>query len=414
MAQINDNYLKLQAGYLFPEIGRRVNAFCEANSDANVIKMGIGDVTQPLCPAIIDAMHAAVDEMAVKATFRGYGPEQGYQFLRDAIAKHDFQDRGVDVSADEIFVSDGSKCDSGNLLDIFGQDNTIAVLDPVYPVYVDTNVMAGHTGAADDSGRYAKLVYMPVTAESNFEPAIPDEKVDLIYLCYPNNPTGTVATRQTLEKWVAYAKENGSIIFYDAAYEAFISDPDVPRSIFEIEGARDVAIELRSFSKTAGFTGIRCGFTVIPKTLMGKTSTGETQSVHSLWNRRHSTKFNGVSYPVQRGAEAVYSEAGKSQIKDLIAFYMNNAKLLREGLADVGFEVYGGEHAPYVWLKTPNGVSSWDFFDELLSKSHIVGTPGSGFGAAGEGYFRLSAFNSLENTQEALQRIKEAYSTAQA
>jgi LL-diaminopimelate aminotransferase len=414
MAQINDNYLKLQAGYLFPEIGRRVNAFCEANSDANVIKMGIGDVTQPLCPAIIDAMHAAVDEMAVKATFRGYGPEQGYQFLRDAIAKHDFQDRGVDVSADEIFVSDGSKCDSGNLLDIFGQDNTIAVLDPVYPVYVDTNVMAGHTGVADDSGRYAKLVYMPVTAESNFEPAIPDEKVDLIYLCYPNNPTGTVATRQTLEKWVAYAKENGSIIFYDAAYEAFISDPDVPRSIFEIEGARDVAIELRSFSKTAGFTGIRCGFTVIPKTLMGKTSTGETQSVHSLWNRRHSTKFNGVSYPVQRGAEAVYSEAGKSQIKDLIAFYMNNAKLLREGLADVGFEVYGGEHAPYVWLKTPNGVSSWDFFDELLSKSHIVGTPGSGFGAAGEGYFRLSAFNSLENTQEALQRIKEAYSTAQA
>lgn len=414
MAQINDNYLKLQAGYLFPEIGRRVSTFCEANSDANVIKMGIGDVTQPLCPAIIEAMHAAVDEMAVKSTFRGYGPEQGYGFLRDAIAKNDFQDRGIDVSADEIFVSDGSKCDSGNLLDVFGQDNTIAVLDPVYPVYVDTNVMAGHTGAADESGRYAKLVYMPVTAESNFEPAIPDEKVDLIYLCYPNNPTGTVASRQTLEKWVAYAKQNGSIIFYDAAYEAFISDPDVPRSIFEIEGARDVAIELRSFSKTAGFTGIRCGFTVIPKTLMGKTSAGETQSVHALWNRRHCTKFNGVSYPVQRGAEAVYSEAGKSQIKDLIAFYMNNAKLLREGLAEVGFEVYGGEHAPYVWLKTPNGVSSWDFFDELLSKSHIVGTPGSGFGAAGEGYFRLSAFNSLENTQEALQRIKEAYSTAQA
>jgi LL-diaminopimelate aminotransferase len=412
MAQINDNYLKLQAGYLFPEIGRRVNAFCEANSDADVIKMGIGDVTQPLCPAIIDAMHAAVDEMAVKETFRGYGPEQGYPFLREAIAKNDFQDRGVNVAADEIFVSDGSKCDSGNLLDIFGPNNTIAVLDPVYPVYVDTNVMAGHTGAADESGRYEKLVYMPVTADTNFEPAIPTEKVDLIYLCYPNNPTGTVASRAILEKWVAYAKENGSIIFYDAAYEAYISDPDVPRSIYEIEGARDVAIELRSFSKTAGFTGIRCGFTVIPKTLMGTTSNGESQSVHALWNRRHCTKFNGVSYPVQRGAAAVYSEAGQQQIQELIAFYMNNAKLLRGGLAETGFEVYGGEHAPYVWLKTPNGVSSWDFFDELLSKSHIVGTPGSGFGAAGEGYFRLSAFNSLENTTEALQRIKSAYATA--
>ena len=414
MAQINDNYLKLQAGYLFPEIGRRVNAYCDANPDANVIKMGIGDVTQPLCSAIIDAMHKAVDEMAVKATFRGYGPEQGYGFLRDAIAKNDFQDRGIDVSADEIFVSDGSKCDSGNLLDVFGPDNTIAVLDPVYPVYVDTNVMAGHTGPADDNGRYGKLVYMPVTAESNFEPALPTEKVDLIYLCYPNNPTGTVATRETLEKWVAYAKENNSIIFYDAAYEAFISDDSVPRSIFEIEGARDVAIELRSFSKTAGFTGIRCGFTVIPKTLMGTTSTGERQSVHALWNRRHCTKFNGVSYPVQRGAEAVYSEEGRQQIKSLIDFYMNNAKLLREGLTEVGFEVYGGEHAPYVWLKTPGDATSWEFFDELLSKSHIVGTPGSGFGAAGEGYFRLSAFNSLENTQEALQRIKEAYSPAKA
>ena len=414
MAQINDNYLKLQAGYLFPEIGRRVNAFIEANPDANVIKMGIGDVTQPLCPAIIKAMHDAVDEMAVKETFRGYGPEQGYSFLRDAIAKHDFQDRGIDVAADEIFVSDGSKCDSGNLLDIFGPDNTIAVLDPVYPVYVDTNVMAGHTGAADETGRYGKLVYMPVTAESNFEPALPTEKVDLIYLCYPNNPTGTVATRETLEKWVAYAKENNSIIFYDAAYEAFISDPNVPRSIFEIEGAREVAIELRSFSKTAGFTGIRCGFTVIPKTLMGKTSDGQLQSVHALWNRRHCTKFNGVSYPVQRGAEAVYTAAGREQVSELIAFYMNNARLLREGLTEVGFEVYGGEHAPYVWIKTPNGMTSWEFFDELLGKSNIVGTPGSGFGAAGEGYFRLSAFNSVENTKEALSRIKEAYSAAKA
>ena len=414
MAQINDNYLKLQAGYLFPEIGRRVSAFIDANPEANVIKMGIGDVTQPLCPAIIKAMHAAVDEMAVKETFRGYGPEQGYSFLRDAIAKHDFQDRGIDVAADEIFVSDGSKCDSGNLLDVFGADNTIAVLDPVYPVYVDTNVMAGHTGAADESGRYGKLVYMPVTAESNFEPALPTEKVDLIYLCYPNNPTGTVASRETLEKWVAYAKENNSIIFYDAAYEAFISDANVPRSIFEIEGAREVAIELRSFSKTAGFTGIRCGFTVIPKTLMGKTSDGQLQSVHALWNRRHCTKFNGVSYPVQRGAEAVYSSEGREQVNELIAFYMNNARLLREGLAEVGFEVFGGEHAPYVWMKTPSDMTSWDFFDQLLGKSHIVGTPGSGFGAAGEGYFRLSAFNSLENTQEALSRIKEAYSAANA
>ena len=413
MARINDNYLKLQAGYLFPEIGRRVNAFIDANSEANVIKMGIGDVTQPLCPAIIKAMHSAVDEMAVKETFRGYGPEQGYSFLRDAIAKHDFQDRGIDVAADEIFVSDGSKCDSGNLLDVFGADNTIAVLDPVYPVYVDTNVMAGHTGPADETGRFGKLVYMPVTAESNFEPALPTEKVDLIYLCYPNNPTGTVASRQTLEKWVAYAKENNSIIFYDAAYEAFISDPDVPRSIFEIEGAREVAIELRSFSKTAGFTGIRCGFTVIPKTLMGKTADGQLQSVHALWNRRHCTKFNGVSYPVQRGAEAVYSAEGREQISELIAFYMNNARLLREGLTEAGFEVFGGEHAPYVWMKTPGDMTSWDFFDQLLSKSHIVGTPGSGFGAAGEGYFRLSAFNSLENTKEALSRIKEAY-TAKA
>ena len=409
MAQINDNYLKLQAGYLFPEIGRRVRAYCEANPDADVIKMGIGDVTQPLIPAIVKAMHDGVDEMANAETFRGYGPEQGYDFLREAIAKNDFQDRGIDVSADEIFVSDGSKCDSGNILDIFGSDNKIAVLDPVYPVYVDTNVMAGHTGDADDNGRYGGLVYMPVTAESNFEPEFPTEKVDLIYLCYPNNPTGVVATKEILTKWVAYAKENGSIILYDAAYEAFISDDSVPRSIFEIEGARDCAIEFRSFSKTAGFTGVRCALTIIPKTLMGKTSDGKDHSVHALWNRRHCTKFNGVSFPVQRAAAAVYSDEGKKQVKDQIAFYMNNAKLLREGLVEAGFTIYGGVHAPYVWLKTPEGVSSWDFFDKLLGESHIVGTPGSGFGAAGEGYFRLSAFNSLENTQEAIKRIKKAF-----
>jgi LL-diaminopimelate aminotransferase len=409
MAHINDNYLKLQAGYLFPEIGRRVRSFCEANPDADVIKMGIGDVTQPLVPAIVQAMHDGVDEMANKDTFRGYGPEQGYDFLREAIAKNDFQDRGIDIAADEIFVSDGSKCDSGNILDIFGSDNKIAVLDPVYPVYVDTNVMAGHTGEADQDGRYGGLVYMPVTADSNFEPELPSEKVDLIYLCYPNNPTGVVASKAMLEKWVAYAKQNGSIILYDAAYEAFISDDSVPRSIFEIEGARDCAIEFRSFSKTAGFTGVRCALTVIPKTLMGTTSDGTHQSVHALWNRRHCTKFNGVSFPVQRAAAAVYSDQGKQQIKDQIAFYMNNAKLLREGLTEAGFTIFGGVHAPYVWLQTPEGVSSWDFFDKLLGESHIVGTPGSGFGAAGEGYFRLSAFNSLENTQEAIKRIKKAF-----
>jgi LL-diaminopimelate aminotransferase len=409
MARINENYLKLQAGYLFPEIGRRVRAYCEANPDADVIKMGIGDVTQPLIPAIVDAMHKGVDEMANADTFKGYGPEQGYDFLREAIAKNDFQDRGIEVSADEIFVSDGSKCDSGNILDIFGSDNKIAVLDPVYPVYVDTNVMAGHTGPADENGRYEGLVYMPVTAESNFEPELPTEKVDLIYLCYPNNPTGVVASKEMLTKWVEYAKANGSIILYDAAYEAFISESDVPRSIFEIEGARDCAIEFRSFSKTAGFTGVRCALTIIPKGLMGTTSDGTQQSIHALWNRRHCTKFNGVSFPVQRAAAAIYTDEGKKQIKDLIAFYMNNAKLLREGLTEAGFEIYGGVNAPYVWMKTPDGVSSWDFFDKLLGESHIVGTPGSGFGAAGEGYFRLSAFNSLENTQEAIARIKKAF-----
>lgn len=408
MAQINENYLKLQAGYLFPEIARRVNAFIAANPSADVIKMGIGDVTQPLCPAIVKAMHAAVDELAVKESFRGYGPEQGYDFLREAIAKNDYQDRGVNVAADEIFVSDGSKCDSGNMLDIFGDDNRIAVLDPVYPVYVDTNVMAGHTGPADTNGRYEKLVYMPVTAETNFEPALPTERVDIIYLCYPNNPTGTVASREMLTKWVQYARENQSIILYDAAYEAFISDESVPRSIFEIEGAREVAIEFRSFSKTAGFTGTRCAFTVVPKELMGYTKSGEAKPIHGLWNRRHSTKFNGVSYPVQRGAAAAYSDEGKQQIAELIKFYMNNARLLREGLMAAGFQVHGGVHAPYVWLKTPGELTSWQFFDQLLEKFHIVGTPGSGFGAAGEGYFRLSAFNSLENTESAIERIQKS------
>jgi LL-diaminopimelate aminotransferase len=408
MARINENYLKLKAGYLFPEIARRVNQFCESNPDADIIKMGIGDVTQPLPPTIIKAMHDAIDEMGKVETFRGYGPEQGYGFLREAIAKNDYQDLGVNVSADEIFVSDGSKCDTGNLLDIFGHDNRIAVLDPVYPVYVDTNVMAGHTGEADENGRYEKLVYMPVTAENGFEPELPSEPVDLIYLCYPNNPTGVVASHETLAKWVAYAKENDAIILYDAAYAAFVSDPSVPRSIFEIEGAREVAIEFRSFSKNAGFTGIRCAFMVIPKELNGTTSDGTQQAIHPLWSRRHSTKFNGVSYPVQRGAEAAYSEQGKAEIAGLIELYMNNAKVLKDGLEAAGFDVYGGVNAPYVWIKTPGNMTSWEFFDELLEKSHIVGTPGSGFGSAGEGYFRLSAFSTLENTKTAVERIQNS------
>ena len=405
MAQINDHYLKLKAGYLFPEIGRRVREFSEKNPDAQIIKMGIGDVTEPLAPAIIDAMHSAVDEMAVRETFRGYGPEQGYDFLRNAIVEHDFKARGVDISADEIFVSDGSKCDSGNLLDIFGSNNKIAVLDPVYPVYVDTNVMAGNTGPADEQGRYEGIVYLPVTEKNNFEPELPGEHVDLIYLCYPNNPTGTVASHALLKKWVDFAREHEVVIFYDAAYEAFITEANVPRSIYEIEGAREVAIELRSFSKTAGFTGTRCGFIVIPKELSGKTSDGQTQKIHPLWSRRHSTKFNGVSYIVQRGAEAAYSEAGQEQIRELVNFYLENASLVKQGLEQLGIKTFGGVNAPYVWLRTPEGKTSWEFFDDLLSQNHIVGTPGSGFGAAGEGYFRLSAFNSRENIVTAMDRL---------
>jgi len=408
MVQINDNFLKLKAGYLFPEIGRRVSAFCDANSDANVIKLGIGDVTEPLPPVIAEAIHKAVDEMSNRDTFRGYGPEQGYDFLRAAIAANDYRSRGCEVADDEIFVSDGSKCDTGNILDIFGTDNVVAITDPVYPVYVDTNVMSGRTGEADDEGRYAGLVYIPVTAENDFTPALPDQKVDLIYLCYPNNPTGTVASKETLKQWVDYAKANESIILYDAAYEAFITESGIPHSIYEIEGARDVAIEFRSFSKNAGFTGTRCAFTVVPKGLSGKTSTGDSTEIHPIWNRRHCTKFNGVSYPIQRGAEAAYSDAGKEQIGGLISFYLENARLLRDGLTAAGITVYGGVNAPYVWLKTPDGLSSWDFFDRLLERGHLVGTPGSGFGAAGEGYFRLSAFNSRANVEEAVERFAKS------
>ena len=405
MATINDNYLKLKAGYLFPEIARRVNAFAQANPDAKIIRLGIGDVTEPLPEACRTAMIKAVEDMGDRSSFKGYGPEQGYNWLREKIATHDFQARGAAIEADEIFISDGSKCDSGNILDIFGKNNIIAVTDPVYPVYVDTNVMAGNTGDANEKGEYGGLVYLPVTAENNFTAEIPSQKVDLIYLCFPNNPTGATATKEHLQAWVNYAKANGSIIFFDAAYEAFITDPTLPHSIFEIEGARDCAIEFRSFSKNAGFTGTRCALTVVPKTLTAKAADGSDVELWKLWNRRQSTKFNGVSYIIQRGAEAVYSEAGQTQIKALVNFYLDNAKIIREELTNAGLNVYGGVNAPYVWVKTPHGLSSWEFFDKLLETVNVVGTPGSGFGAAGEGYFRISAFNSRENVEEAMKRI---------
>jgi LL-diaminopimelate aminotransferase len=407
MVTVNDNYLKLKAGYLFPEIARRVKAFAQTNPDAPIIKLGIGDVTEPLPAACRTAMIKAVEDMGDRTTFKGYGPEQGYAWLREKIATHDFQARGCDIDGSEIFVSDGAKCDTGNILDIFGKDNAIAVTDPVYPVYVDTNVMVGHTGPADESGKYEGLIYLPMTADNNFTPDLPTEKVDLIYLCFPNNPTGATASKATLKKWVDYAQENDAIIFFDAAYEAFITDPELPHSIYEIEGAKDCAIEFRSFSKNAGFTGTRCAFTVVPKSLKAKASDGSEVELHKLWNRRQSTKFNGVSYIVQRGAEAVYSPEGQAQIKDLVSFYLENAAIVREKLTAMGLQVYGGVNAPYVWVQTPSGVTSWDFFDKLLKEAYVVGTPGSGFGAAGEGYFRISAFNSRENVEVAMQRIAE-------
>ncbi|MEA5559326.1 LL-diaminopimelate aminotransferase [Nodularia spumigena] len=409
MATINDNYLKLKAGYLFPEIARRVNAFAEANPDAKIIRLGIGDVTEPLPEACRTAMIKAVEEMGDRTTFKGYGPEQGYAWLREKIAAHDFQARGADIDASEIFISDGSKCDSGNILDIFGNNNIIAVTDPVYPVYLDTNVMAGNTGVANDKGEFGGLVYLPISADNNFKAEIPSQKVDLIYLCFPNNPTGATATREYLQAWVDYAKANNSIIFFDAAYEAYITDPALPHSIYEISGARECAIEFRSFSKNAGFTGTRCALTVVPKTLTAKAADGSDVQLWKLWNRRQSTKFNGVSYIIQRGAEAVYSEAGKAQIRALVSFYLENAQIIREQLLAAGLAVYGGVNAPYVWVKTPNNLSSWEFFDKLLHTVNVVGTPGSGFGAAGEGYFRISAFNSRENVEEAMKRITEKF-----
>jgi len=405
MAKINSNYQKLAAGYLFPEIGRRVSAFSAANPDAKIIRLGIGDVVLPLAKPVIDAVHAATDEMGRLETFKGYGPEQGYEFLREVIAEH-FQSQGADVSADEVFVSDGSKCDTGNIQEIFSLDAIVAVTDPVYPVYVDTNVMAGRTGTANASGRYEGLVYMPATAENGFNPAIPEERVDLIYLCSPNNPTGAVLSREALEKWVDYARANESIVLFDSAYEAYISEPGLVRSIYEIPGAREVAIEFRSFSKTAGFTGLRCAYTVVPRDLKARNEGGELVSLHALWNRRQSTKFNGVSYPIQKGAAAVFTPEGSAAVKETIAYYMENARIIREGLTEAGITLYGGVNAPYIWLKTPGNATSWEFFDLLLNKVNVVGTPGSGFGSTGEGYFRLSAFGVRENINEAVSRIK--------
>lgn len=406
MATINSNYLKLKAGYLFPEIARRVKAYTEANPDkaTRIIRCGIGDVTEPLPSAVRDAMHAAVDEQGDRATFKGYGPEQGYEFLRHAIVDNQYSD--LKIAADEVFISDGSKCDTGNILEIFGKGNVIAITDPVYPVYVDTNVMAGNTGDADEKGAYAGLLYLECNAANGFVAAVPSQKADIIYLCFPNNPTGAVATRAQLEAWVAYAKANDAIILFDSAYEAFIQDPEIPRSIFEIEGARDCAIEFRSFSKNGGFTGIRCAYVVIPKSVTGVSDTGDRIPMHQLWSRRHSTKFNGASYPVQKGATAVFSEEGKKQVAELIEHYMGNAKLLRESCLALGLEVFGGVNAPYVWVGCPNRLTSWEMFDKMLGEAQVVITPGSGFGSAGEGYFRISAFNSRANVLEVCERLK--------
>ena len=407
MIKINENYMKLKAGYLFPEIGRRVANFQQANPDACIIRLGIGDVTLPLPPAVIDAFGQAVDDMSRSETFRGYGPSRGYDFLLEAIVENDFKSRGVELSIEEVFVSDAAKCDNGNILEIFSVDNTVVITDPAYPVYVDTNVMAGRTGEADENGCYDGIVYLPCTSENNFNPEPPEGDVDLIYLCFPNNPTGAVASKEYLGRWVEYARQRKALIFFDAAYEAYIRDPDLPHSIFEIPHAKEVAIEFRSFSKTAGFTGTRCAYTVVPKELKAYTADGEAMDVNPLWYRRQTTKFNGVSYPVQRAAAAVYSDEGKEQVRRNIEYYLENARIIREGLAAIGYTVYGGVHSPYIWLKTPEGLSSWEFFDKLLSEAHIVGTPGAGFGPAGEGYLRISAFGDREDIETAVERIKK-------
>lgn len=407
MVLINENYTKLPGSYLFSEIARKVNEFKAANPTADVIRLGIGDVTKPLPKASIEAMHKAVDEMASAETFRGYGPEQGYDFLVNKIVENDYKSHGLDIQTDEVFVSDGSKSDTGNIGDILGTDNIVAITDPVYPVYIDTNVMAGRAGDLGTDGKWNKIVYLPCTAENNFVPELPKTKVDIIYLCYPNNPSGTTLTKSELKVWVDYALANKALILFDSAYEAYITEDDVPHSIYEIEGAKKVAIEFRSFSKTAGFTGTRCAYTVVPKDLMAYTSKGDEVSLNKLWNRRHTTKFNGVPYVIQRAAEACYSPEGKKQVKDTIEYYLNNAKIIREGLTEQGLKVYGGINSPYIWVKTPNGMSSWEFFDYLLNELNIVGTPGVGFGPSGEGYLRLTAFGTLENTKEAVKRLKK-------
>jgi LL-diaminopimelate aminotransferase len=405
MAQVNENFLKVSESYLFVEVARRIRAYQEAHPEAQIIKMGIGDVTRPIVPAVINALHKAVDEMGTAEGFHGYGPEQGYAFLRETILKHDYTDRGLKLEADEIFISDGAKSDTGNIGDILGTDNTVAVTDPVYPVYVDTNVMGGRAGDFLD-GRYSKITYMPCTRENGFVPALPDHRVDIIYLCFPNNPTGTTLTRDQLKVWVDYALEHDSLILFDAAYEAFITEPDVPHSIYEIPGAERCAIEFRSLSKTAGFTGLRCGYTVVPKTVTAAKADGTRVPLNKLWNRRQSTKFNGTAYIIQRAAEAVFSPEGQAQITANIEYYRANAQLMKETFAAIGIEAFGGVNSPYVWIKTPNGLGSWEFFDRLLDECHVVGTPGVGFGPSGEGYFRLTAFATHEATAEAMQRIR--------
>ena len=408
MIKINENFLELQESYLFATIAQKVAKYSKENPDKKIIKLGIGDVTRPIPQVVLQAIHKATDEQASSETFRGYGPEQGYEFLREKIKEYDYKSRNVDIDIDEIFVSDGAKCDCGNIVDILAQDNKVAITDPVYPVYLDTNVMSGRSGKYDkETGKYENIVYIPATSKNNFVPELPKEKVDIIYLCYPNNPTGTTLTKEQLATWVKYAKENKALILFDAAYEAFITDENVPHSIYEIDGAKEVAIEFRSYSKTAGFTGMRCAFIVVPKELKGYTKAGEEVSINKLWNRRHCTKFNGVSYIVQRAAEAVYTEEGRKQIKENIDYYKENAKIIKQGLEEVGYTVYGGVNSPYVWLKLPDGMKSWDFFDKLLTEANVVGTPGVGFGPSGEGYFRLTGFGTKENTQEAIRRIKE-------
>ena len=405
MIRINENYTKLKASYLFADIAKRVSAYVAAHPDKPVIRLGIGDVTEPLPPVCIEALHAATDEMAKRATFKGYGPEQGYAFLREAVAQHDYAARGCKIEADEIFISDGSKCDCGNIQEIFATDIKLAIPDPVYPVYVDTNVMAGRTGTNVD-GRYTGITYLDCTPKNGYVPAVPGVATDLIYLCFPNNPTGAVATKAQLAAWVAYAKANQAVILFDSAYESYIRDPQIPHSIYEIEGARDVAIEFRSFSKTAGFTGTRCAYTVVPKSLVAYDAAGNTHPLHALWNRRHTTKFNGVAYPIQKAAAAIYTDAGKKQTSDLINFYLANAKLIRDAMTQLGFTCIGGDNAPYIWVNT--GRDSWEFFDLLLNKAQVVCTPGAGFGKCGEGHVRISAFNSRENVTTALTRIAAA------